>query len=285
MAPMPPLIIQRAIRPATPADRERLDAAMRTISVEEPNVEFDAHELFFSRVFVRGTGEREIEAVVERLRTTFHVDLLAGSRDAVLPIYRVAFTRVATGEMKHATQSGGRGQYAHVKIRLLPAAPGTGLVFQNEITGGSIPPEFIKAVEDGVRNALPLRPVGWPVDARVEVYDGSYHDVDSTEAAFALAGHGAFVDAAKKARPVLFEPMMRVTLGAGAGMPTSLVALSVILRRSSPATRAKWVIEFDHFAPRAEPGDYETDRWSNVGARLRPSPTLNQSSIALPEPD
>jgi ribosomal protein S10 len=114
--------------------------------------------------------------------------------------------------MKYAKQTGGRGQYGHVKIHLFPGEPGTGYIFENETTQGSIPKEFIKPIDEGIKEALTRGVLaGYPVDdVRIELYDGSYHDVDSSEMAFKIAGSMAFQDAAKKAKPVLLEPVMRV---------------------------------------------------------------------------
>ena len=114
--------------------------------------------------------------------------------------------------MKYAKQTGGRGQYGHAKIHLYPGEPGTGYVFENEIIGGAIPKEFIKPIDEGIKEALTRGVLaGYPIDdVRIELYDGSYHDVDSSEMAFKIAGSMAFQDAAKKAKPVLLEPVMRV---------------------------------------------------------------------------
>ena len=114
--------------------------------------------------------------------------------------------------MKYAKQTGGRGQYGHVKIHLFPGEPGSGYVFENEISGGSIPKEFIKPIDEGIKEALTRGVLaGYPIDdVRIELFDGSYHDVDSSEMAFKIAGSMAFQDAAKKAKPVLLEPVMRV---------------------------------------------------------------------------
>jgi elongation factor G len=114
--------------------------------------------------------------------------------------------------MKYAKQTGGRGQYGHAKIHLYPGEPGSGYVFENKITGGSIPKEYIKPVDEGIKEALTRGVLaGYPVDdVRIELYDGSYHDVDSSEMAFKIAGSMAFQDAAKKAKPVLLEPVMKV---------------------------------------------------------------------------
>jgi elongation factor G len=126
--------------------------------------------------------------------------------------YKETLTRPADGEMKYAKQTGGRGQYGHVKIHLFPGEPGTGYIFENRVTQGSIPREFIKPVDEGIKEALTRGVVaGYPIDdVRIELYDGSFHDVDSSEMAFKIAGSMAFQDAAKKAKPVLLEPIMKV---------------------------------------------------------------------------
>src|SRR5919107_5338646 len=114
--------------------------------------------------------------------------------------------------MKYAKQTGGRGQYGHVKIHLYPGEPGTGYIFENNIVGGAIPREFIKPVDEGIKEALTRGVLaGYPIaDVRIELYDGSFHDVDSSEVAFKIAGSMAFQDACKRARPVLMEPIMAV---------------------------------------------------------------------------
>jgi elongation factor G len=125
--------------------------------------------------------------------------------------YKETIRQAAKGEGRYIKQTGGRGQYGHAKIELEPA-PGEGYIFENEITGGSIPKEFIKPIDEGIKEAL-LRGImaGYPVvDVRVKLYDGTYHDVDSSEMAFKIAGSMAFQDAAKKAKPVLLEPIMKV---------------------------------------------------------------------------
>jgi elongation factor G len=126
--------------------------------------------------------------------------------------YKETLTAPAEGEGRFVRQTGGRGQYGHAKIRLLPLPPGTGYQFDNQIVGGSIPREYIKPIDEGIREALTRGVLaGYPVDdVRIELHDGSFHEVDSSEMAFKIAGSLAFQDAAKRARPVLLEPVMRV---------------------------------------------------------------------------
>ena len=154
-------------------------------------------------------GELHLEIIVDRLKREFNVEASVGKPQVA---YKETLTRPADGEMKYAKQTGGRGQYGHVKIHLYPGEPGSGYIFENEISGGSIPKEFIKPVDEGIKEALTRGILaGFPIDdVRIELYDGSYHDVDSSEMAFKIAGSMAFQDAAKKAKPVLLEPVMRV---------------------------------------------------------------------------
>jgi elongation factor G len=160
-------------------------------------------------VVIAGMGELHLEIIVDRLKREFNVEASVGRPQVA---YKETLTRPADGEMKYAKQTGGRGQYGHVKIHLYPGEPGSGFAFENEITGGAIPKEYIKPIEEGIREALTRGVLaGYPVDdVRIELYDGTYHEVDSSEMAFKIAGSMAFQDAAKKAKPVLLEPVMRV---------------------------------------------------------------------------
>src|SRR5438045_3472078 len=163
----------------------------------------------YSGVLTAGMGELHLEIIVDRLKREFSVEATVGKPQVA---YKETLTRPADGEMKYAKQTGGRGQFAHVKIHLFPGEPGTGYIFENETTGGSIPKEYIKPIDEGIKEALTRGILaGYPIDdVRIELYDGSYHDVDSSEMAFKIAGSMAFQDAAKKAKPVLLEPVMRV---------------------------------------------------------------------------
>src|SRR3982750_2484565 len=158
---------------------------------------------------ISGMGELHLEIIVDRLKREFNVEAAVGKPQVA---YKETLTRQAAGEGGYVGQTGGRGQYGHAKIHLFPGEPGTGYIFENEIIGGSIPREFIKPIDEGIKEALTRGVLaGYPVDdVRIELYDGSYHDVDSSEMAFKIAGSRAFQDAAKKERPVLLEPVMRV---------------------------------------------------------------------------
>ena len=204
----PEPVISLAIEPKTKADQEKLGAGLQKLMAEDPTfrVKTDPQT---GEVVIAGMGELHLEIIVDRLRREFNVDSSSGRPQVA---YKETLTRPADGEMKYAKQTGGRGQYGHVKIHLFPGEPGTGFVFENEITGGAIPKEYIKPVEEGIREALTRGVLaGYPVDdVRIELYDGTYHEVDSSEMAFKIAGSMAFQDAAKKAKPVLLEPVMRV---------------------------------------------------------------------------
>jgi elongation factor G len=154
-------------------------------------------------------GELHLEIIVDRLKRELQVEASV-SRPRVA--YKETLTRPADGECRYVRQSGGRGQYAHVQIHLYPGKPGSGDVFENDIIGGAIPKEFIKPIDEGIKQALAGGVLaGYPVDdIRIVVYDGSYHDVDSSEMTFRIAGTMAFHEAARKAEPVLLEPIMSV---------------------------------------------------------------------------
>ncbi len=204
----PEPVISLAIEPKTKADQEKLGAGMQKLMAEDPTFRVKTDPAT-GEVVISGMGELHLEIIVSRLEREFGVEASVGRPQVA---YKETLTRPADGEMKYAKQTGGRGQYGHAKIHLYPGEPGSGFVFENEITGGSIPREYIKPVEEGIREALTRGVLaGYPVDdVRVELYDGSYHEVDSSEMAFKIAGSMAFQDAAKKAKPVLLEPVMRV---------------------------------------------------------------------------
>ena len=204
----PEPVISLAIEPKTKADQEKLSAGMQKLMAEDPTfrVKTDPQT---GEVVIAGMGELHLEIIVDRLRREFNVESSSGRPQVA---YKETLTRPADGEMKYAKQTGGRGQFGHVKIHLFPGEPGTGYVFDNQIKGGAIPKEYIKPIDEGIKEALTRGVLaGYPVDdVRIELYDGSFHEVDSSEMAFKIAGSMAFQDAAKKAKPVLLEPMMRV---------------------------------------------------------------------------
>jgi elongation factor G len=161
------------------------------------------------QVVIAGMGELHLEIIVDRLKREFNVEATVGKPQVA---YKETVTRPAEGDGRYIKQTGGRGQYGHAKIRLIPRKPGEGYEFVNEIVGGAIPKEYIKPIDQGIREAMTTGVLaGYPMDdVKIELYDGSFHDVDSSEMAFKIAGSMAFKDAAKKAHPALLEPVMRV---------------------------------------------------------------------------
>jgi elongation factor G len=204
----PEPVISLAIEPKSKGDQEKLGVGLAKLMAEDPTFRVNTDEQT-GQVVIRGMGELHLEIIVDRLKREFSVEASVGKPQVA---YKETLTRAADGEMKYAKQTGGRGQYGHVKIHLFPGEPGTGYIFENKVTQGSIPREFIKPVDEGIKEALTRGVLaGYPIDdVKIELYDGSYHDVDSSEMAFKIAGSMAFQDAAKKAKPVLLEPVMRV---------------------------------------------------------------------------
>ncbi len=204
----PEPVISLAIEPKTKSDQEKLGVGLQKLMQEDPTFRVKTDEQT-GQVVIAGMGELHLEILVDRLKREFSVEASVGKPQVA---YKETLTRAADGEMKYAKQTGGRGQYGHVKIHLYPGEPGTGYIFENKVTQGSIPREYIKPVDEGIKEALTRGVLaGYPIDdVKIELYDGSYHQVDSSEMAFKIAGSMAFQDAAKKARPVLLEPVMRV---------------------------------------------------------------------------
>jgi elongation factor G len=204
----PEPVISLAIEPKTKGDQENLGNGLAKLMAEDPTFRVRTDEQT-GQVVIAGMGELHLEIIVDRLKREFGVEASVGKPQVA---YKETLTRPADGEMKYAKQTGGRGQYGHCKIHLYPGEPGTGYLFENEIVGGTIPKEFIKPIDEGIKEALTRGVLaGYPIDdVRIVLYDGSYHDVDSSEMAFKIAGSMAFQDAAKKAKPVLLEPVMRV---------------------------------------------------------------------------
>jgi elongation factor G len=204
----PEPVISLAIEPKTKADQEKLGQGLGKLMAEDPTFRVKTDQAT-GEVVIAGMGELHLEIIVDRLKREFNVEASVGRPQVA---YKETLTRPADGEMKYAKQTGGRGQYGHAKIHLYPGEPGTGYIFENEVTQGAIPKEFIKPIDEGIKEALTRGVLaGYPVDdVRIVLYDGSYHDVDSSEMAFKIAGSMAFQDAAKKAKPVLLEPVMRV---------------------------------------------------------------------------
>jgi elongation factor G len=204
----PEPVISLAIEPKTKADQEKLGIGLGKLMAEDPTFRVKTDEQT-GQVVIAGMGELHLEIIVDRLKREFNVEASVGRPQVA---YKETLTRPADGEGRYIRQTGGRGQYGHAKVRLVPREPGEGYEFINNIVGGAIPKEFIKPIDQGIREAMTTGVLaGYPVDdVAVELYDGSFHDVDSSEMAFKIAGSMAFKDAAKKAKPVLLEPVMRV---------------------------------------------------------------------------
>ena len=204
----PEPVIAVAIEPKTKADQEKMGMALAKLMQEDPT--FKVHtDKETGQTIIRGMGELHLEIITDRMVREFSVSANIGKPQVA---YREAITREAQGHGRFVRQSGGRGQYGDCKIRIKPAGEGHDFVFENEIRGGSIPKEFIKPIEQGIKEALETGILaGYPTTGvHVELYDGSYHDVDSSEVAFKIAGSMAYQDAAKKARPIIKEPIMDV---------------------------------------------------------------------------
>jgi len=204
----PDPVISVAIEPETKADQEKLGMALNKLSIEDPSFKVKVdHET--NQTIISGMGELHLEIIVDRLKREFNVEAKVGAPQVA---YRETIRGSSEAEQKYIKQTGGKGQYGHVKIRIEPMDTGGGFEFVNEIKGGAIPREFIPAVEKGIQEAMFSGVVaGYEVvDVKVTLYDGSFHDVDSSEMAFKIAGSLAFKDAVKKAGAVVLEPMMKV---------------------------------------------------------------------------
>jgi len=204
----PKPVITLAIEPKTKADQEKLGEGLAKLTSEDPTFQVRTDEET-GQVVISGMGELHLEIIVDRLRREFDVAASVGRPQVA---YRETLTKPANAEGRYVKQTGGRGQYGHVRIKVIPGQPGSGFVFHNEIFGGAIPREFIPPIEEGVREATTTGVLaGYPIeDVTVTLYDGSSHDVDSSEMAFKVAASMAFRDAARRAGPVLLEPIMKV---------------------------------------------------------------------------
>lgn len=302
------------VQPKTDADRESLSRGLTALAAEDPHLRFNIDPMFGDTI-IGATWDSHLEVILDRLKREFNVEASVG-RPRIA--YTEVLTRAADGEMKYVSRVGGAGQYAHVKLHVLPGAPGTGFVFHNSVTGGAIPGEFIKPIEYGIEGALTRGVVaGYPVeDVCVDLHDGSYDDIDSSETAFEIAGAMAFQDAARKAGPVLLEPVMRVRVSVHHEDADDVVG-NLASRRgeiqcqetrgdmrtidarvplaelfgyshdlhSRTRGRGTVVVEFDAYELCSFTDGDEGDRDSKVGAPRKRPPNLRNSGIAFPEPD
>ena len=273
----PEPVISVAVEPKTKADQEKMGIALQKLAAEDPSFRVHTDEES-GQTIISGMGELHLEILVDRMFREFKVEAEVGAPQVA---YRESIKKEVEQEYKYAKQSGGRGQFGHVYLRIKPADAGTGYTFHNEIKGGVIPKEFIPAVEKGCEEAMQNGILaGYPIeDVDVTLYDGSYHDVDSSEMAFKLAASMGFKEGARKADPAILEPMMKVEVEvpeeymgdvigdlnrrrgqvnnmgdrAGNKIVDAFVPLSEMFGystdlRSSTQGRATYAMEFDHYS-------------------------------------
>jgi len=201
----PEPVIHVAIEPKTKAGQEKMATALQKLSEEDPTFRTHTDEET-GQTIISGMGELHLDIIISRMLREFKVEANVGAPQVA---YKESITKAVEAEGKFARQSGGRGQYGHCLIRMEPVEPGTGYIFENKVTGGSIPKEFINPINQGIEEAMRNGVIaGYPVlDLKVIVYDGSFHDVDSSEMAFKIAGSMAFKNGMRKADPVILEPV------------------------------------------------------------------------------
>ena len=204
----PEPVIAMAVEPKTKSDQEKMGVALSRLASEDPSFRVRTDEES-GQTIIAGMGELHLDILVDRMRREFNVEANVGKPQVA---YRETIRKQVTQDYKHAKQSGGKGQYGHVVLELVPQERGKGYEFENAITGGAVPKEFIPAVDKGIRETITGGPLaGFPVvDVKVRLVDGSYHDVDSSEMAFKLAASMAFKEGFRKADPVLLEPIMKI---------------------------------------------------------------------------
>ena len=272
----PEPVIEVAIEPKTKASQEKMSAALAKLAEEDPTFRTSTNEET-GQILIAGMGELHLEIIVDRLLREFKVEANVGNPQVA---YKESISVPAEADTKYVRQSGGRGQYGHVKIKIEPQESGVGYEFVNKIVGGVIPKEYIPAVDAGIQEAMQSGILGgYPVvDVKVTLFDGSYHEVDSSEMAFKIAGSMAFKEAMAKAKPVLLEPIMKVEvimpeeymgdvigdinsrrgrvegmeLRNGAQVVNAYVPLSEMFGyatdlRSNTQGRATYSMEFDHY--------------------------------------
>jgi elongation factor G len=253
----PAPVIRVAVEPKTRQDQDKLGVALGRLAQEDPsfNVSTDPET---GQTIIAGMGELHLEIIVDRMKREFGVEANVGKPQVA---YRETITQGAPGKEIYKKQTGGRGQFGHVEIEIEPA-PGEGFVFENKITGGAIPKEYIKPVEQGIRDAMERGFLaGYElVDIKVRLVYGNYHEVDSDERSFHIAGSLAFQDAVRKAKPVLLEPIMRI--GAVNG---DLMRRRGQIEKTEPRPGGAQVIT--SFVPLSEMFGYTTDLRSATQGR------------------
>jgi len=204
----PEPVISLAIEPATKSDQEKMGLALGKLSDEDPTFRIKSN-YETGQTIISGMGELQLEILVDRMKREFNVEANTGAPQVA---YKETIKKIALGEGKYIRQTGGRGQYGHCFLRIEPKGRGEGFEFKSEIKGGAIPSEFIPAIEKGVKEKMENGILaGYPmVDMKVAVYDGTFHEVDSSEIAFKIAGSLALEEAARRAEMVLLEPIMKI---------------------------------------------------------------------------
>ncbi|MVN89038.1 elongation factor G [Deinococcus sp. HMF7620] len=205
---VPEPVIKLAIEPKTKADQEKMGVGLQKLAEEDPTFKVETDQES-GQTTIAGMGELHLEILVDRLKREYKVEANVGAPQVA---FRETITRAVDVEGKFVRQSGGRGQFGHVKIKAEPLEPGAGFVFENAIVGGTVPREYVGPAQKGIEEAMQSGPMlGFPVvDMKVTIYDGSYHEVDSSEMAFKIAGSMALKEAVQKGAPALLEPVMRV---------------------------------------------------------------------------
>ncbi|MCK9416899.1 EF-Tu/IF-2/RF-3 family GTPase, partial [Candidatus Dojkabacteria bacterium] len=204
-------VVSQAIEPATKSDDEKMGEAIAKLAKEDPTFKVESNRET-GQTIISGMGELHLEIMVDRMKREFGVEASVGKPQVA---YRETIKSICeAAEGRYIKQSGGKGQYGHCVLRLEPNKPGAGFEFINEVKGGAIPKEFISPIQKGIEETMKSGIVaGYPVvDVKVAVYDGSYHEVDSSEAAFKIAGSMAFKEGLRRANPILLEPLMKVTV-------------------------------------------------------------------------
>lgn len=253
----PDPVISLAIEPATKADQEKMGQALNKLSDEDPTFKIKS-DLETGQTIISGMGELQLEILVDRMKREFGVDAKTGKPQVA---YKETIKKMAEGEGKYIRQTGGRGQYGHCFLRIEPLGRGEGYVFESEIKGGSIPAEFIPAVEKGVEEKVENGILaGYPMtDIKVVVYDGTFHDVDSSEIAFKIAGSLALSEAAKRADMVLLEPIMKLEVATPEEFMGDIIGDLSAKRAQIEGTekRGKYTV-INAVAPLAEMSGYAT---------------------------
>ena len=262
----PEPVIQLAIEPKTKAGQEKMGIALGKLAEEDPTFKTWTDEET-GQTIIAGMGELHLDIIVDRLLREFKVEANVGAPQVS---YKETIKGTADVDHKYARQSGGKGQYGHVKIRLLPNESGKGYEFRNQIVGGAIPKEYIPAVDKGIQGAMKSGILaGYEVvDVTVELYDGSYHEVDSSEMAFQIAGSMAFKEAMRKANPVLMEPIMKVCVIVPDDYTGTVIGdLSSRRGQIQGQETRPGAVQIDALVPLSEMFGYTSDLRSNTQGR------------------